>query len=324
MGGDAAARQALVDQAGQLMDEALAYKPGRDREGSDTWGHHKRLMLANAQAVGWLAGDRALAARVLEDALGLADSGFAGFQAPACLALAEAIRVCQPTNPAAIEQALQWAQQAAHNVQDPSFCARMTARVTAMRRFWWPGFGVRERYRRLPDAAWLPEFAALHTVGHAYPGRRPDALTLPDWALKANTFADLERLYQRPVDDLLRLNGGEQPLNDGDEVAVPDPGFLPHLAARLAAELLAGADPTIDPAQSLSWLRGLVPYAVRSPTALDAVLTRLALAVGRWSPPPDEALAVALEAVLAKRPPAESQGPTSELIAGPTHYRLPA
>jgi hypothetical protein len=29
---------------------------------------------------------------VLHDALGLADSGFAGFQAPACLALAEAIR----------------------------------------------------------------------------------------------------------------------------------------------------------------------------------------------------------------------------------------
>ena len=113
------------------------------------WALHKRLMLANAQAVGWLLGEQGLAAQVLHDALGLADSGFAGFQAPACLALAEAFRVCQPKNRADIDKALQWAQQAAHNVQDPSFCARMTARVNAMRQVWWPDFAVRERYRRL-------------------------------------------------------------------------------------------------------------------------------------------------------------------------------
>ena len=323
-GGDVAARQALLDQAQQLQDQAMLLKPGREREGSDTWARHKRLMLANAQAVGWLLGEQGLAGQVLHDALGLADSGFAGFQAPACLALAEAIRVCQPGNDAGVKEALDWAQRAAHNVQDPSFCARMTARVNAMRAYWWPLASVRERVGRLPDAAWLPEFAGLHRVLHDYDGRRDDALTLPDWALNADTFDALERLYQRPLDDFLALNGGQHPLDKRDVVAVPDPGFLPHLVARLAAEILAVAESGMEPMQPLPWLRALVPHAVRSPTALDALLTRLVLAQGRWDLPPDDRLADALDAVLAKRPTAGASGPGSELLARGPAPRLPA
>ena len=319
--GDDAARQLLTHQASRLINEVASLKPGREREGSDTWARHKRLMTANAQAVGWLLGEQGLAGQVLQDALGLADSGFAGFQAPACLALAEAIRVCQPANDAAIKEALEWAQRAAHNIQDPSFCARMTARVNAMRHYWWPTFPVRARYQRLPDAAWLPEFAGLHRVCHDYPGRRDDALTLPDWAMNASTFGALAQLYQRTIDDLLRLNGGERPLHDGDEVAIPDPGFVPHLAARLSAEILVVADSGVEPVQPLPWLRALVPYAVRSPTALDAVLTRLVLAQGKWEPPADDQLADALDAVLARRPPVVVTGPESELTIRP---RLPA
>ncbi|HNS02962.1 MAG TPA: NB-ARC domain-containing protein [Anaerolineae bacterium] len=318
-GGDQTARQALLFQAQRLIAEAMLLKPGRER--SDTWARHKRLMLANAQAVGWLLGEQALAGQVLHDALALADSGFAGFQAPACLALAEAIRVCQPANATEIEEALRWAQSAAHNVQDPSFCARMTARVNAMRRDWWPAFPLRDRYQRLPDAAWLPEYASLHRVGQGYDGRRPDALPLPDWARNAHTFEALARLHQRSTEDLRRLNGGEHSLHDGEEVAVPDPGFLPHLAARLAAEILAVADAGIEPIQPLPWLRALVPLAVRSPTALDAVLTRLVLAQGRWNPPADDRLADALDAALAQRPPQPVLASESELIIRP---RLPA
>jgi hypothetical protein len=318
--GDAAARQGLQDLAHQLIGEAMHLKPGRDREGSDRWAQHKRMMLAVAQALGWLLRDDGLAtqvaAQLLDEALGLADSGFAGFQAPACLALAEAVRVCQPKNQPSVDKALGWAQSAAHNVQDPSFCARMTARVNAMRRYWWPGFSVRERYRRLPDAAWLPEFAALHKVGHKYEGRRPDALDLPDWAESPETFADLAKLYQRPLDDLLRLNGGDKPFTAGAEIAIPDPGFIPHVAARLAAELLARGDPTVQPPEALAWLRGLVPYAVLSPTALDAVLARLVLAQGRWRPPHDPGLADALALVLARRKPMPNQPPLGELLAG--------
>ena len=56
-----------------------------------------------------------------------------------------------PQRLADIEQALTWAQRAAHNIQDPSFCARMMARVKAMRKRWFPDFNVDERARWLAD-----------------------------------------------------------------------------------------------------------------------------------------------------------------------------
>jgi hypothetical protein len=290
-------------------------------------------MLANAQALGWLLGEEVLAGQVLQEASALADSGFAGYQAPACLALAEAIHVCRQGDPrevAEIEQALEWAQRAAHNVQDPTFCARMTARVNAMRTYWWQGFNLEERARHLDDAGLLPELAALHRVGHEYIGRRPDALELPPWVTSDGTFDALERLYQRPKADFIRLNGGEErPLKKDDvvlvpEVAVPDPGFAPHLAARLAAETLAQAGHAPLPPQRIQLLRSLVPHAVPSPTALDAVLTRLVLAQARRETPPDLAEATALEAVLARRPAPRQEAPGSELTTPPPHGRLPA
>ena len=58
---DPAARMALKEQAHRLIDEAMRIKPGRDREGSDIWAHHKRLMLASAQALGWLLCEEDLA-----------------------------------------------------------------------------------------------------------------------------------------------------------------------------------------------------------------------------------------------------------------------
>jgi hypothetical protein len=321
--GDEAARKALELQARQLIDEAMRLKPGRDREGSDVWAHHKRRMLASAQALGWLLGEDALATRLLREAVGLTESGFAGYQAPACLAVAEAFHVCRngaPHAAADIETALESAQRAAHNVQDPTFCARMTARVNAMRKNWWQGFDLEERARRLAEAAHLREFAALHRVGHLYAGRRQDALKLPPWTSDDRKLAGLERLYQRSKADFLRLNGGDRPLNEGDEVSVPDPGLVPHLAARLAAETLAQAGGAPLPPRRLQLLRALVPYAVLSPTALDAVLTRLVLADARRVPAPDRAEATALEAVLARRPTPEALDAGNELIAG----RLPA
>jgi hypothetical protein len=315
---DPAARMALKEQAHRLIDEAMRIKPGRDREGSDIWAHHKRLMLANAQALGWLLGEEDLARQVLDGASALADSGFAGYQAPACLALAEAVHICFPGDrnyAAAIEQALEWAQRAAHNVQDPTFCARMTARVNAIRRNWGQVFNLEDRVRRLAEAEHLPELAPLHRVGHAYTGRRPDALQWPPWATNDRSFDDLARLYQRPKADFLRLNGSDRPLTPGEEVAVPDPGFAPHLAARLAAETLAEAGRKPLPPERMRLLRSLTPYAMPSPTALDAVLTRLVLAQARSAVAPDLAQAAALEAVLGRRAAANPIDVGNELIA---------
>lgn len=91
--GDGAARSALEQQADRLPADVAVFMPGRDRERSDTWGHEKRRLLAHAQALGWLFGDNARARVLIGLALQLADSGFAGYQASACLALAETVRV---------------------------------------------------------------------------------------------------------------------------------------------------------------------------------------------------------------------------------------
>jgi hypothetical protein len=323
---DAAARTALHEQAAGLIDEAMCLKPGREVQGSDIWAQHKRRMLASAQALGWLLGEEALADQVLQEAMALADSGFAGYQAPACLALAEAIEICQRGQPQAspaIEQALEWAQRAAHNVQDPTFCARMTARVNALRTHWWPGFDIEARARHLSEGAYLPEFAGLHRVGHSYAGRRPDALQLPAWARDDGSFDGLQKLYQRPRADFLRLNGNDRPLHPGDAVAVPDPGLAPHLAARLAAATLAAAGSWPLPPERLQLLRSLVPHALGSPTALDAVLSRLVLAQARRATPPDLAEATALDAVLARRVADEAAPALREPLVAPAPARLP-
>jgi hypothetical protein len=321
---DQVARQSLTDQAHQLMNEASRLKPGRDREGSDMWAFHKRLMIANAQALWWLLDEKPLSDQVLEDTLSLADSGFAGYQAPACLALADAIQICEHGTPnmvVHIEQALQLAQTAAHNIQDPSFCARMTARVNSIRRDWRPGFNIEERARWLATAG-HPQLAALHPVGHKYDGRRPDALQFPAWATNDKTFEGLARLYQRSKQDFLRLNGADRPLKPGDEIAVPDPGFLPHIAARISAEILAQAGNMPLPAGRLELLRSLVARAIPSPTALDVVLTRLVLAQGR-NDPASLSEVIALEAALARRPPSQRADPGSELTIAPPP-RLPS
>jgi hypothetical protein len=303
------------------MDAAALLKPGRDLERSDTWAHEKRQMLAHAQALGWLLGDAVRAQRLVDEALALADSGFAGYQAMACLALAETMLVlAEGARPPGIDAALDIAQRAAHNVQDVTFCARLTARINAMRRYWWTSFEPASRVLQLSEGAPGAEFAALHIVGHRYDGRRSDALPWPLWAADDRSLRALARLYQRLPDDFVRLNGADRPLEFQTSVAVPDRGFAPHLAARLAAELLAQAQGLPLDADAARQLRALVPAAVPSATALDAVLARLVLAEGRREGPPSLADVQALQALLARRPVAPADGPPGELIAP----RLPA
>lgn len=319
--GDASAHRALQQEADRLLEASASLKPGRDVERSDTWAHEKRRMLAHAQALGWLLGDAARAQQLADEALELADSGFAGYQAMACLALAETmLELAEGARPPAIDQALELAQSAAHNVQDVTFCARVTARVNAMRTYWWTPFEPAARVFQLGDGAPRAEFAALHVVGHTYEGRRPDALSWPLWAANDRSLRALARLYQRTPDDFVRLNGADRPLDFREAIAVPDRGFAPHLAARLAAELLAQAQGLPLDADAARLLRALVPAAVPSATALDTVLARLVLAEGRRGVPTSAADVQALQLLMAHRPAASMDGPPGELIAA----RLPA
>lgn len=319
--GDASARYALQQQADGLHDVAALLMPGRDGQRSDTWAHEKRRMLAHAQALGWLLGEPQRAQRLIDEALAVAESGFAGYQAMACLALAETMQMlADGTRPPAIDTALELAQRAAHNIQDVTFCARVTARVNAMRRYWWTPFEPASRVLQLGAGAPRAEFAALHFVGHAYAGRRPDALQWPLWAADDRSLRALARLYQREADDFVRLNGAERTLAVGEALAVPDRGFAPHLAARLAAQLLAQAQGLPLDDDALRLLRALVPVAVPSATALDAVLARLVLAEGRREVPPDAADVQSLRSLLAHRQATSTGGSPGELIAA----RMPA
>ncbi len=113
-----------------------------------------------------------------------------------------------------------------------------------------------------------------------------------------------------------------RPLHPGEAVAVPDPGFTPHLAARLAAATLAAAGPWPLPPERLQLLRSLVPHALGNPTALDAVLTRLVLAQARRATPPDLTEATALDAVLARRVTVDAAPELSEPLVWPAPARL--
>lgn len=319
--GDGTAALALQQQADRLVHAAAAMQDGRDRTRSDTWGHHKRQLLAHAQAMGWLLGDRTRALALVDVATDLAESGFAGYQAMACMALAETAWVVSGGQALpVIDKALQLAQLAAHNVQDLRFCARLSARINALRWHWWQPFDLGKRHRGLGNGMAQPEFAGMHQVGQGTPGRRADALAWPPWANADHTLAMLARRYQRPLADFLRLNGADRLLQPGEEIAVPDRGFAPHLAARLAAELLAlaPAQPLTD--DTLMLLRQLVPHALPSATALDAVLARVVLAEGRRGTAPSQTDTMALEALLALRPVTTLDASHSELLA----TRLPA
>ncbi|MBC7726867.1 MAG: hypothetical protein H7242_04510, partial [Microbacteriaceae bacterium] len=303
---DPAAKAALLEAGNALLAEAARLRSGRTQPASDRWGHHKRRLLAHAQALGWLLGDRATADPLLDAAAGLADSGFAGFQAPACLTLAETVRLCHEGDPpvpdARVDKALHQAQQAAHNVQDPTFCARTTARINTLRRHWWPAFALEARAQRLPEARHGVEFNALHRVGQAYDGRRPRGQPSPAPQGNAQNLAALQALYPRPWAVFVRPNDADRPLEPDDAVAVPDPGLLPLIAARMAAEVMARADGAPLSAGRLRLLRSLVPYALPNATALDTVLARLVLAQARRDEPVDAAEVSALRAALDGRP----------------------
>src|SRR6266446_1934635 len=127
----------------QAMHEASAVPTdsdqiprGGDPRTQDQWGSHKRRLATHAEILARIQSQSSRARDVLLEASRLLRS-FAGFQAPASLALAEAWEIVEPANAAARTAELDRALRAAHNIQDPSFCMRMVSRCNAMLKDWW-------------------------------------------------------------------------------------------------------------------------------------------------------------------------------------------
>jgi len=253
---------------------------------SDIVGAHKRRLAAHAEALrcalGYPEDDS-----TCQELLARAEKvrfGYAGYGMPAYLALAEAASICLAAGADAVGRALDGARSSAHNINEPTYCARSTARCNAMRAWWWQPGGIADLpdvVRRLLADPQAPEFAAAHCVDEAYGERAKFRLDLPDAMRQAKSLVALAAVYKQPLTEFQRLNRDrdwdvEQPLDGETLVRVPDPGFVPLLAARFAAEALA--QPGLPPAGRRVLIQSLVPLAAPDPTALDTVLARLVLA----------------------------------------------
>jgi hypothetical protein len=285
--GDAPSKAQVEERVKEARAAADSLWPGRTR--ADAWGHHCRRFAALAEAHALALADPLRASECLYRAHQL-PFGYAGFQTPASLTLAEANRICRPAAAPSITAALFAARRSAHNIQEPSFCAASTARVNAMRNRWWRGDGqladLPALVDRFKDAAAAAEFAPICIVGEPYEERvdkrvdNPQMLQIPSEIRAADTLDKIARhICQRPVAEVARLNPGPDPttpLPQGTEVNLPDSAFAPLLAARLAAEALAQREQLGS--ESARLIRKLVPIAAANPTALDTVLARLMLA----------------------------------------------
>jgi hypothetical protein len=276
--GDEAAHAEIETRRQLAVEEADALPTSPLRGEGDVWATHKRRMAALAEAYTRLPDGAPTAVELAARALGIAP-GFAGFAAPASLTLAESVSVAAAHEIHWIEQALAAAEASAHNIQDTTFCARTTARVTAMRDAWWPApeplVATVDRLVTNPSAT---EFCAVHIVGESYIHRESTSrVLLPERMLKANTLRELADVFQRPLPEFERHNEGHGPddhLPVGTRVSIPDPGFAPLLAARLSAAILAAGPPS---GELSALVRHLAPIAASDVTAQCTILTRLLL-----------------------------------------------
>jgi hypothetical protein len=225
----------------------------------------------------------ASAASALLDRIRQLPGGFAGFQAPAYLRLADGLRACGMNVPGLSEEIIERALRSAHHIQDYHFCARVTARCNALKRWHQGELSGQELARAILRLAASPadgDFSVDHLVHEPYEYRDeddPGILPIAD-ARRAETLEQLVEVFQRPAVEFRRLNpqyGLTQTLDDKTRVRVPDPGFAPLLAIHFAARALA--DGSLDEERG-ALFRALVPIAASNPTALDTLLSYLLIA----------------------------------------------
>lgn len=253
------------------------------REG-DPWGKTKRRIAAVAEALCIFARDSSLPVNLIGRAVSL-PYGFAGFQVPAYLRLAEAAEICNAHMLA--EPFLRAACAGAHNVRDSVLCGRLTARANAMQLRWWAHGSTRHPtplvIRRFLEDPGAPEFLPIHQIGDSYYERMAGAPLGP--LRQARTLRDLAECIKRPLADLERCNpnvGADAELDIEHPVSVPDPGFRTVLASRFSAALVA--HPSISPDERMALLRALIPLALGSPADVDTVLSRLLMVAQGISP----------------------------------------
>jgi hypothetical protein len=280
--GDGTAADELRARCDAEVALVSALPPSPVRGQGDVWAVHRRRLAAIAEAYHQVPAAAHTDPADLAAMAVAVGPGFAGITAPACLTLAETASLVAPGDNFLVERALGAAEEAAHNIQDFTFCARTTARVTAARERWWPFppmdvAEVAAAIGRLSQDQSTPEFSALHVVGERYLHREPLSRNLmPPRMLTADSLAELARAYRRPLEDFQRINeefdwAPNEPLPAGTTVNVPDPGFPPLIAARLSAAALAGGPS--GPARAAQ-LRQLVPVTGADVTALGTVLAR--------------------------------------------------
>jgi hypothetical protein len=293
-----------MDGASSIPTDSDYIPRGGDPRTQDPWGSHKRRLTAHAEILARIQSQSSRARDVLLEASRLLRS-FAGFQAPASLALAEAWEIVEPANAAARTAELDRALRAAHNIQDPSFCMRMVSRCNAMLKDWWghPLKDLHSLVNTLFDQVARPEFTALHYVGEMLQHRGPGSVKIPDSTLQAASLPELSVVYRVPLEDLRRVNPGlvgtpNDTLPMGAEVRIPDPGFATWIAGRLSAAVLA--DQGLFDEDRVELLQLLAAVAAPNATILDRVLARLVTAVH----PTDAAM---LDALQAAAGPAEIQ-----------------
>ena len=283
------------------------------RGADDSWGNHKRRLTGLLEFCALLINDRPCAEALLNRIRTL-PGGFAGFQAPAFLRLADALRACRMDAQGLREEFIEEALRAAHHIQDYRFCARVAARCNALKR--WhatplAGAGLAATVHRLAEAPGDAEFSADHFVREEYRYREkdnPDILSVEE-ATQAVTLEQLVEVFQRPAVEFLRLNPQydlTQKLKAKTSVRVPDPGFAHLLAIHLSARSLA--DDTLDDERG-ALIRMLVPVSASSPTALDTLLSYLLIA----TQPEDEEL---LEEI------AREAGPVTFTDAAPSNAQI--
>jgi hypothetical protein len=274
--GDGVAAQTLQRCIAQAKSAASELNPVRTE--SDAWGTHTRRLAALAE-VARLTEDDPDALDLLERAHRL-PFGYAGFQARASLALADAEFVCHPEAAEMVVHSIEAALQSAHNVQEARFCAFTTASVRTIRSGWLPGSvndlaKVVDRFAGNPHDA---EFSPRFTVGEDFAKRADhwNMLPIPTAMRNARTLEEVARdVFSVPIDVVLRLNSA-RPGDQLAEVAVPDTNFAPLLAARLSSEVLGRRHEFGGHAAVL--IARLLPAAAADATTLDAVMARLAFA----------------------------------------------
>jgi hypothetical protein len=306
------ARDELSVELKKVFESAKELSEERGK--SDIWATHKRGFTALAQVFARLAGDADIAGACLACAFRI-PGGFAGFQAPAWLNLAEALQVCGRDKPILVWHALKEAQASAHNIQESVFCARTTAMVNALRLRWWPltvGEKLADLVQQFVDNPAESRFTSLHIVGDQFAHRGTGPLKMAlNFKLKQDqiTVQDLAWVYGLPLADLRAANHQRQwqadtvlwkgAYTDIDEfliaaemqgwapaswledparlhvIHVPDPRFHALLAARLAAAVLADSVLIMERKRTL--VQSLLPLAETDRTALDTVLARLLL-----------------------------------------------